>query len=165
MKRITANILLSVIFTACCIPAAALGQDRAAESYRNIELLEASGERTRETNVRIEFRENSMAVVSASNGTVIKEMKYEDITAAEYSYTKNPRWKTGLGLGAAAFVFPPLFLIAIPIGFTKHRRHWVTVRTKNDFAVLKVGKGIRKMFIPAFETHSAVKISALGEDK
>jgi hypothetical protein len=92
-------------------------------------------------------------------------MNYSDITAAEYSYTKNPRWKTGLGIGAAAFVFPPLLLIAIPVGFTKHRRHWVTVRTSNDFAVLKVGKGIRKLFIPAFETRSSVKVTALGDNK
>ena len=154
-----------VIVTTCCVPAAALGQKRAAESYRNIELLEQSGDTIRETDVRVEFRDDSMAVVSASSGAVVKELSYAEITAAEYSYTKNPRWKTGLGLGAAAFIFPPLFLIAIPIGFTKHRRHWVTVRTKDDFAVLKVGKGIRKMFMPAFETHTSVKISALGDNK
>ena len=128
-------------------------------------MLEAAGDRTRETSVRVEFRGDSMAVVGISSGKVIKEMNYSDITAAEYSYTKNPRWKTGLGLGAAAFIFPPLLLVAIPIGFTKHRRHWVTVRTGNDFVVLKVGKGVRKMFMPAFETHSSVKISALGDDK
>jgi hypothetical protein len=148
-----------------CAPAASLGQKRAAESFRNIELLEAAGDRTRETGVRVEFRTDSMTVVGVSSGKVIKEFAYSDIAAAEYSYTKNPRWKTGLGLGAAGFIFPPLFLVAIPIGFTKHRRHWVTIRTGDDFVVLKVGKGVRKMFIPAFETHSSVKISALGDDK
>ena len=165
MRKMTTYMLLSAILSAWCLPAAALAQKRPAESYRNIELLEPSGDRTRETDVRVEFRDTSMAVVSVSGGTVIKELNYDDITSAEYSYTKNPRWKTGLGLGAAAFVFPPLFLVAIPVGFTKHRRHWVTVRTKDDFVVLKVGKGIRKMFMPAFETHSSVKISALGDDK
>jgi len=128
-------------------------------------MLAPAGDGTTETDVRVQFRDGSMVIVSASDGTVLKEMNYSDITAAEYSYTKNPRWKTGLGIGAAAFVFPPLLLIAIPVGFTKHRRHWVTVRTSNDFAVLKVGKGIRKLFIPAFETRSSVKVTALGDNK
>ena len=128
-------------------------------------MLAPAGDGTTETDVRVQFRDGSMVIVSASDGTVLKEMNYSEITAAEYSYTKNPRWKTGLGIGAAAFVFPPLLLIAIPVGFTKHRRHWVTVRTSNDFAVLKVGKGIRKLFIPAFETRSSVKVTALGDNK
>jgi len=164
MKSISPVVFVAIIL-AFLLPAESLGQKRAAESFRNIEMLEAAGDRTRETSVRVEFRGDSMAVVGISSGKVIKEMNYSDITAAEYSYTKNPRWKTGLGLGAAAFIFPPLLLVAIPIGFTKHRRHWVTVRTGNDFVVLKVGKGVRKMFMPAFETHSSVKISALGDDK
>ena len=165
MKTLSTAAVFAALLSVAFVPAITLGQMKAADSYRNIELLEPSGSGTRETNVRVEFRADSMAVIGQSSGSVLKGMKYADITAAEYSYTKNPRWKTGLGLGAAAFVFPALFLIAIPIGFTKQRRHWVTVRTGNDFAVLKVGKGIRKMFIPAFEMHTSVNISALGDDK
>ena len=104
-------------------------------------------------------------MISRSNGAVLKEWSYDKIKSAEYSYTKNPRWKTGLGLGAAGIVFPPLWLIAIPIGFTKHRRHWVTIRTGDDYAVLKVGKSVRKVFMPAFETRTSVQIKALGDDK
>ena len=164
MKPIT-SAFLSAILLINVLTAPGASAQRRPESYRNIEMIEAAGDRVRETDIRVEFRESSMALVSATSGSLIKEMNYADITSAEYSYTKNPRWKTGLGLGAAAFVFPPLFLVAIPIGFTKHRRHWVTVRTENDFAVLKVGKGIRKVFMPAFETHAAVRIKALGDDK
>jgi hypothetical protein len=164
MKTILTAALAVIVFTAFCIPAVP-GQVLRPETYRNIEMLAPAGDGTRETDVRVQFRDGSMVIVSASDGTVLKEMNYSDITAAEYSYTKNPRWKTGLGIGAAAFVFPPLLLIAIPVGFTKHRRHWVTVRTSNDFAVLKVGKGIRKLFIPAFETRSSVKVTALGDNK
>ena len=133
--------------------------------FDNIELLQPSGEDIRETSVRIVFEEKSMRMLSKSKGTVIKEWSYDEIRSAEYSYSKNPRWKTGLGLGAAGIVFPPLLLIAIPLGFTKHRRHWVTIRTDNDYAVLKVGKGIRKIFMPAFETRTSVPIKGVGEDK
>jgi len=165
MKIISKSALAAAIISLLIAQAAAFAQTPAAQTYRNIELLEPSGSATKETSVRVEFCSDSMVIIGGSGRAVLKEMKYADITAAEYSYTKKPRWKTGLGLGAAAFVFPALFLIAIPIGFSKHRRHWVTVRTGNDFAVLKVGKGIRKIFIPAFETRSGVRITALGDDK
>ena len=151
--------LLAIGFTVTPVSAANL------DTYQNIELMQPNGNRLRETPVRVIFDENVMRVVSRSNGAVLKEWNYRDIKAAEYSYTKNPRWKTGLGMGAAGVLFPPLLLIAIPVAFTKHRRHWVTIRTGDDFAVLKVGKGVRKVFMPAFETRTSVQIKALGDDK
>jgi hypothetical protein len=135
------------------------------ETFENIEFIQPNGDNLRETDVRIEFDDTTMRVVTRSNRTVLKEWNYADIKSAEYSYTKNPRWKTGLGLGAASILFPPLILVAIPIGLTKHRRHWITVRTENDYAVFKVGKGVRKLFMPAFETRTSIQIQALGENK
>ena len=152
-------ILLLLSVTAGARAAAAI------DTFHNIELLQPNGDKVRETSVRVVFDETTMRVVSTSKGSVIKEWSYDTIKEAEYSYTKNPRWKTGLGMGAAGILFPPLLLIAIPVGFTKHRRHWVTIRTNDDFAVLKVGKGVRKLFMPAFETRTAVQIKALGDDK
>ena len=161
MKRLVV-ILITISFA---VPSFAFSTDGVATFFDNIELLEPNGDNVRETSVRVVFDETSMRVIARKGGGVLKEWKYEDIKSAEYSYTKNPRWKTGLGLGAAGLLVPPLLLIAIPIGFTKHRRHWVTVRTDKDFAVLKVGKGIRKVFMPAFETRTSVPIKALGDDK
>ena len=158
-QLITVITLLSIGFAVTPVSGANL------DTYQNIELMQPNGNRLRETPVRVVFDENVMRVISRSNGTVIKEWSYSDIKAAEYSYTKNPRWKTGLGMGAAGVLFPPLLLIAIPVAFTKHRRHWVTIRTGDDFAVLKVGKGVRKVFMPAFETRTSIQIKALGDDK
>lgn len=155
-------VLLTLISLLIPYPAAARNT---STFFENIELMQANGDNLRETSVRVEFGETAMRVVSRSKGTVMKEWSYDKIKSAEYSYTKNPRWKTGLGLGAAGVVFPPLLLIAIPVGFTKHRRHWVTIRTDDDFAVLKVGKGVRKVFMPTFETRTSVQIKALGDDK
>ena len=154
-------LLIAISFVS---PAAALPAPPVT-FFDNIELLQPSGEDIRETSVRIVFEEKSMRMLSRSKGTVIKEWSYDEIKSAEYSYSKNPRWKTGLGLGAAGIVFPPLLLIAIPLGFTKHRRHWITIRTDDDYAVLKVGKGIRKIFMPAFETRTSVPIKGVGENK
>jgi len=159
IQRSTAIILILSFIT---ITSPVLG---ATETYDNIEIVQADGDNLRERSVKVVFDEKVMRVVSRSNGTVLKEWNYDTIKFAEYSYTKSPRWKTGLGLTAASIVFPLLWIVTIPIGFTKHRRHWVTIRTDDDFAVLKVGKGIRKVFIPAFETRTNVPIRALGDDK
>ena len=127
-------------------------------------MLVPNGDETSEKSAVVTFNQESMEI-KAKNSSLKKTFNYSDIKAAEYSYSKNPRWKTGLGLGAASIVFPPLLLIAIPVGFTKHRRHWLTIRTENDYAVLKLSKSTRKLFMPTFETKSGVRIEAMGEDK
>ena len=77
----------------------------------------------------------------------------------------NPPGKTGLGLGAASLIFPPLLLGALPMAFSKHRRHWLTIRTDKDFAVLKVSKRNRKLILPTLETRSGVKVEGTGDQK
>lgn len=137
----------------------------AAQSFEQIEMIVPDGDKLREVQVRVRFETDSVALENPKTNEVLKRFAYADLKSAEYSYSKNPRWKTGLGLGAASVLFPPLFLVAIPIGFTKHRRHWLTVRGEKDYAVLKIGKSIRKVFVPAFETSTGIAVEAMGESK
>ena len=164
MQKIQAIIAILILLSICS-NAFSFTNGTTLTFFDNIELIQPNGDNLRETSVRVVFEDEKMRVLSRANGAVLKEWSYAEIKSAEYSYTKKPRWKTGLGLGAAGVLFPPLLLIAIPVGFTKHRRHWVTVRTDNDYAVLKVGKGVRKVFMPAFETRTSIEIKALGDDK
>lgn len=138
------------------------GKDAA---YGKIKMLSQNGNDIKETEVLIRLEKDGLVIESAAGGTFSKNFKYAEIKNAEYSYTKHPRWKSGLGLGAASLIFPPMLLVAIPLGFTKHRRHWLTIKTENDYAVLQLSKGTRKIFIPAFESFSSVKVDALGESK
>lgn len=141
-------------------------QVQRSEVFEKIQMLVPEGEKIREVSVRVRFGPEAMEISpEKGGGAPLLIMKYSDIKTADYSYTKNPRWKTGLGLGAAGLAFPPLLLIAIPLAFTKHRRHWITIRGEKDYAVLKVSKSIRKIFTPAFETFSNVRVEALGENK
>ncbi len=160
--RITFLLILTIVTNSFGNVSAQTAQN--IPRFSKIELLMPNGDKTDEKSVVVTFSEDSM-IIAAKNSALTKTFLYSDIKAAEYSYSKKPRWKTGLGLGAASIIFPPLLLIAIPIGFTKHRRHWLTVRTGNDYAVLKLSKSTRKLFIPTFETKSGVKIEAVGEDK
>ena len=162
MKKIT--LFLIVVFLSN-FAAGVKAQSRAADvSFNEVELLVQNGDDTNEKSVRLRLDADSLTIASG-NGAISKTFRYSDIQSAEYSYSKNPRWKTGLGLGAAALVFPPLWFVALPVGFTKHRRHWLTIRTSNDFEVLKLSKSTRKMLIPAFETKSGVPVKGVGEEK
>ena len=132
--------------------------------FDEVKILLKDGEDTDQKGVTVEFLDEKLSIVS-DDGTIKKTFAYTEIKRAEYSYSKNPRWKTGLGLGAAGVLFPPLWLVALPLGFTKHKRHWVTIQTANDYAVLKLSKSNRKLFMPTFETKTGVTIDAVGEDK
>lgn len=162
MKKIT--LFLIVVFLSNFLTSVK-AQSRAADvSFNEIELLVQDGNNASEKSVRLRLDRESLTIAS-KNGAITKTFLYSDIRSAEYSYSKNPRWKTGLGLGAAGVLFPPLWFVALPVAFTKHRRHWLTIRTGDDYAVLKLSKSSRKLLIPAFETKSGVRIRGVGEEK
>ena len=134
-------------------------------SFDKAVIIVPNGNSTKQIVVVISFLDDEMQIKSKKDGTILKTFKYSDIKAAEYSYTEKPRWKEGLGVGAASLVFPPLFLIALPLAFTKTKNHWFTFRSDKDFAALKLNKRIRKLFIPTFETKTGVTVEGKGADK
>ena len=161
-KYFISAFLLAAFILNSVLPAAAQG---GVQVYDKVELLVPSGEKINERGVRLRFQADELQIEATADKQILKTFKYAELEGAEYSYSKNPRWKTGLGLGAASLLFPPLLLLAIPIGFTKHRRHWLTIKSKNDFAVLKLSKSNRKMILPAFETKTGVTVQGKGENK
>jgi hypothetical protein len=157
-------LVLVVVFLSNFLASVKAQTKSAAVSFDEIEILVQNGNDADEKSVRLRLDEDSLTIAS-KNGAIAKTFRYSDIRSAEYSYSKNPRWKTGLGLGAASIVFPPLLFVALPVAFSKHRRHWLTIRTGDDYAVLKISKSTRKMLMPAFETKSGVSIKGVGEEK
>ena len=158
---ITAFLLAAIILNAF-LPASAQAE---TVVFNKVEMLVPNCGKVSERGVRLRFFVDELQSEATAERKILKTFKYADIKDAEYSYSKNPRWKTGLGLGAASVVFPPLLLIAIPLGFSKHRRHWLTIRTGDDFAVLKLSKSNRKLILPAFETKTGVNVHGTGENK
>ena len=161
-KYFVSAFLLTVFILNLSLPASA---QMDALVFDKVELLVPNGKKIRERGVRLRFLQDELQIEATADRKILKTFKYAEIEDAEYSYSENPRWKTGLGLGAASILFPPLILIAIPLGFSKHRRHWLTVKTGEDFAVLKLSKSNRKLILPAFETKTGVNISGDGENK
>ncbi len=165
MRKMVLGLMSVLVFNGLAATAMRAQTNDRDVIFGKIKMLSQNGGELKETPVRVRFGTDSIEIKSLDGGTVFKVFKYQTIKNAEYSYTKHPRWKSGLGLGAISILFPPMLLVAIPLGFTKHRRHWLTIKTENDYAVLQLSKGTRKVFMPAFESFSAVRIDALGESK
>ena len=132
--------------------------------FDKIKIFLQDGKKFKQRPVIVTFSENSMTI-EGKKDKFLKKFAYKNIRSAEYSYSKSPRWKTGTAMGVASVLFPPLLFVALPLGFSKHRRHWITIRTDSDYAVLKIRKGNRKIFIPTFETKTKVEIEPIGEEK
>jgi hypothetical protein len=142
---------------------------KSADVFEKIEMLSIHGDKADQVSVRLRLKEDSLVIESRKTGGVLKEFKYADIKSAEYSYSKHPRWKAGVGTAAGSLVFAPLLFIALPIAiplaFSKSKRHWLTIKGEGDYVVLKLDKNSRKVVLPAFEVHSHIKVEALGESK
>lgn len=158
-------VVLALNAAARC-PARSAGA-QGAEVFDRVEMVFLSGDETQKVKVRLRLEGDALVVESRKTGDVLKRFAYSDIKGAEYSYSKHPRWKAGAATGA--LLFTPLSLlalpVAIPLAFSKKKRHWLTVRTGRDYAVLQLGKEARKLILPAFEVRTGVKVEAVGENK
>ena len=170
MKLVSLVLLFSALMAGIAPSAAAQSQaPRDVDVFERVEMLVPRGDRTEKVKVRLRLGPDALVVESRKTGAVLKTIPYAGIEGAEYSYSKHPRWKAGVGTAAGALLVAPLFLlalpIAIPLAFSKSKRHWLTVRGERDYVVLKLEKDTRKLVLPAFEVRSGVKVEALGESK
>lgn len=149
-----------------------LAQEKSSTSddvFDKVEMLSVHGDKADKVSVRLRLGEDSFIVESRKTGVKLKEFKYSDIKSAEYSYSKHPRWKAGVGTIAGSLVFAPILFftlpVAIPLAFSKAKKHWLTIKAEQDFVVLRLDKNDQKVILPAFEVHSHIKVEALGESK
>lgn len=187
MKLIT--LMLIAALTLNAFPKV-YAQDKPAkppEVFEKVEVLVVNGKKVKSLPARLRLEGKSLIVEDRKTGDTLKTFDYDTIKFAEYSYSKHPRWKTALGViggsagvvagfgaisegavGAAyglMAVFPVALLIGLPIAGTKSKRHWLTLRTGNDYVVLRLDKNNRKLVIPAIETRTSLKVEDIGEKK
>ena len=131
MKR-TVILILVLQFLA----ASALGQ-RGPNRYE-VEILanpNAGRKDTREVNAVLIFEKDGIRIQSRRSKAVFKDFAYSAIRSAEHSYSRKPPLGMSKGTVIALSVLSgmPLFLL------TKgNEKHWLTVSTDADYAVLKI---------------------------
>jgi hypothetical protein len=116
---------------------------------------------TRQVNSVIMFEVESIKIQSRRSNEYFKEFKYSDIISAEHSYTKKPFYSLSLGSAIALTALTGLPLFLLP---RKKERHWLTIVTDTDFAVMKVENDNYRMLRNELIVRK-VSITDLREDK
>lgn len=179
MKSIAVILSLALILNAFPNVYAQGSSSKPPEVFENVELLILNGKKLEKLPVRLRLEGKTLVVTADKAGEELKTFSYDSVKSLEYSYSKHPRWKTGAGAaagvtGAAVAISPYLLLavvpwMAIPAGLmvarSKSKRHWLTIRTGDDYAVLKLDKDIRKLLLPAIETRTGIAVEDIGEKK
>lgn len=125
MKKLILIILLLTNFAAA---------QNASNKYE-AELLgnpNQGGKDTREINAVLIFEENRLVIKSRRKNEVFKEIKYADLKYVEHSFSKNPQMTES----TRAVLLAALF--GSPLFYMREEKHWLTILSGNDFAVLKI---------------------------
>jgi hypothetical protein len=134
----------------------------AKESNYEVELVVSEGKKSVETDAVLTIKDTSFSVVpdKSSFASSAKEMAFADVKVADYSYAKKPMLSGG---GAVATALLVGFIFALPFLFIKKKKHWMTVQTEKDFAVIKLGDNNHRQIVAEFETHG-VKVNEVKEE-
>ena len=130
----------------------------AADQFTNVKLMVNTGGKAEEQEAVLRLEDESLVILS-KGGTALKTLRYDTMKSMEYSYSKSPRWKSGTAAAIAVGVF------AIPIFFMKGKKHWLTVVSGNEFAVIRLDKNNYKIVLPALEARSGLKVETVAEEK
>lgn len=130
----------------------------AADTFTNVKLMVNTGEKAEEQDAVLRF-EDAALTIYGRGGMLLKTLAYADIKGAEYSYSKSPRWKSGIGAAIAVGIF------ALPVFFMKGKKHWLTIAAEGDFAVLRLDKKNYKLILPTFEARTGRRVEAVSEEK
>jgi hypothetical protein len=132
---------------------------RAADQFHRVKLMVNTGDRPAATEVILRLEDERLVIRSKNGGAELKSFAYAVIKSAEYSYSKSPRWKSGIGAAVAVGIF------ALPIFFMKGKKHWLTIHAGDDYAMLQLDKGNYKIVLPAFEARSGIRVETVAEEK
>lgn len=127
-----------------------------------VELVVTEGKKSVETDAVLTIKEDTVRVEpdKQSFKSSAKEFAYKDIKTADYSFAKKPMLSGG-GAVATAIL---LGVFVLPFLFMKKKKHWITVQTEKEFAVIKLGDNNHRQIVAEFETHG-VKVNTVTEEK
>jgi hypothetical protein len=128
----------------------------------DVELVVSQGKKSVETDADLIINEKNFQVMPDKKNfqSSAKDIAFADIKTADQSYSKKPMLSGGGAIATALLVG---FIFALPFLFIKKKKHWMTVQTEKDFAVIKLGDNNFRQIVAEFETHG-VKVNDLKEE-
>ena len=88
-----------------------------------------------------------------------KTFAYSEIKQADASYSKKPMLSGG---GAVATALLVGVIFALPFLFIKKKKHWMTIQTEKEFAVMQLGDNNWRQIAAELQT-KGVKVNDLKE--
>ena len=141
--------------------------EAANQTFSGVHYLVSTRKKAKEVKARLIFTEDSLEVYGERKAALTdaeievrrylglrptKEIPYSDLKAVTYSNSKHPRWKLGLVAAAALGVF------ALPIFFTKGKKHWLTVQADGDHVALRLSKKNYALILAAMEEQTGLDV-------
>jgi len=161
--NIRTRALLTMLAAFCLITVTShVALAQAPVKNYEVELVVSEGKKSVETDAVLTFKEGSFTVVpdKATFSSSSKEFAYNDIKSADYSFAKKPMLSGG-GAVATAIL---LGVFVLPFLFMKKKKHWMTVQTEKEFAVIKLGDNNHRQIVAELETHG-VAVKTVDEEK
>ena len=142
------------ICAAVLIPLVAVPAFPQSHTFTKVKYMVPVGSKAKAVKATLRFTDTAVQAVNAKNGSMLKEIAFDDITGATYSKSKHPRWKETLALGLA------LGLFALPLLFAKSKKHWLTIQTnkKKDYMMLRLDKKNYQQVLLALDSSIAIDV-------
>ena len=129
----------------------AFAQKKIKTSFK-VNTLVNDGEKTKQFPTILKFSDAGISTGLKKHKNFERELNYSDIVEAEYSYSYKPVLSKGGAIAMSLFVN----VLVVPFLFFKKKEHWLSVRTANDFVVLRLDRGDYKRILNQFKTHNVV---------
>ena len=156
------KLMVIILLTAFLLPICALA--RTGKNQYEVELFSNPNpgkKDTREVNAVLIFEGDVVRIESRRNKAILKEFKLSEIKSVEHSFSKTP---VSLQFSTTALIVT--FLTGVPILFLRFRKqkHWISIVSENDFAVLKIENDNFRMIKNEFAVKE-IDVANVNEDK
>lgn len=115
----------------------------------DVRFVAADGTRVRERDAIMTFS-SGVLTVAERKGAVVRSIPYEQIMSVNYSRSRQPMWNSPAGPAPVMRVGGGAF------GMFRSDPHWVSIRTKDVFVVLRVGAEHLRGLPAAFSDRTGV---------
>ena len=117
--------------------------------FKNVKWLAVTGTRTSARDVVLTLSGLELVALSTESHDPLATLPYRQIAKATYVNARDPRWDPSFGAPAGKIDVP---------GFLGRSRHWLTVQTKEAFAILRLDGADRLEVLKTFEGRAGVTI-------
>jgi eukaryotic-like serine/threonine-protein kinase len=117
----------------------------------DVRVVGADGNRIREREAIMTFS-SGVLTVAERNGTVVRSIPYEQIMSVSYSRSQQPMWQSPGGPS------PVLRVGGGAFAMFRSEPHWLSIRTREAFLVLRVGPEHIRSLPTAFSERTGVNV-------